>query len=69
MSGLEFLSQLRARPDFREIIAIALSGLGREQDIKAAAQAGFDAHLLKPVDINVLDQTLIEALQKRFRRE
>jgi len=69
ISGLELLTQLRARPDFRDVIALALSGLGREQDIQAAARAGFDAHLLKPVDINVLDQTLVEALQKRFRRE
>jgi CheY-like chemotaxis protein len=47
-------------------VAVALSGLGREQDIKAAAAAGFDAHLLKPVDMAVLDRTLAEALQKRI---
>jgi CheY-like chemotaxis protein len=47
-------------------VAVALSGLGREKDIKGAAEAGFDAHLLKPVDMAVLDQTLAEALQKRI---
>ena len=65
ISGLELMSRLRARPEFRGVIAIALSGLGREQDIRGAAEAGFDAHLLKPVDIAVLDQTLIQALQKK----
>lgn len=69
ISGLEFLAQLRARPEFKEVVAVALSGLGREQDIEAASKAGFDAHLLKPVDIAVLDETLVQALQKRFRRE
>jgi len=65
MSGLELMTHLRAQPWLRESIAIALSGLGREQDIKGAADAGFDAHLLKPVDIAVLDQTLIQALRKK----
>ena len=64
MSGLELMTQLRARPEFQDVIAIALSGLGRERDIQGATDAGFNAHLLKPVDITVLDQTLISALQK-----
>jgi len=65
ISGLELMTQLRKKPEFRKVIAIALSGLGREQDIRGAAEAGFDSHLLKPVDIAVLDQTLIEAILKR----
>lgn len=66
ISGLEFMSRLRAYPQMREIIAIALSGLGREQDLKAVVAAGFDTHLLKPVEIPVLDQTLVEALRKKI---
>jgi signal transduction histidine kinase/ActR/RegA family two-component response regulator len=65
ISGLEFMTQLRKHPEWRDVVAVALSGLGREQDIKGAAEAGFDAHLLKPVDMAVLDRTLAEALQKR----
>jgi signal transduction histidine kinase/ActR/RegA family two-component response regulator len=65
MSGLELLPQMKALPGGQEIIAIALSGLGREKDIRAASEAGFDAHLLKPVEISVLDQTLVGALQRR----
>jgi len=66
ISGIEFMTQLRKFPEWRDVVAVALSGLGREQDIKAAAAAGFDAHLLKPVDMAVLDQTLAEALQKKI---
>jgi signal transduction histidine kinase/ActR/RegA family two-component response regulator len=65
ISGLEFMAQLRKYPEWQDVVAIALSGLGREKDIKGAAEAGFDAHLLKPVDMAVLDQTLADALQKR----
>lgn len=65
MSGLDLMRKLRARPEFRETLALALSGLGREQDIRGAAEAGFDAHLLKPVDIATLDQTLAQAFRQK----
>jgi signal transduction histidine kinase/ActR/RegA family two-component response regulator len=68
ISGFEFMIQLRKLPEWRDVVAVALSGLGREKDIKGAAEAGFDAHLLKPVDMAVLDRTLAEALQKRIDR-
>jgi signal transduction histidine kinase/ActR/RegA family two-component response regulator len=66
ISGIEFMTRLRKLPEWQDVVAVALSGLGREQDIKAAQGAGFDAHLLKPVDMAVLDRTLAEALQKRI---
>ncbi len=66
ISGFEFMMQLRKHPEWQDVVAVALSGLGRERDIKGATEAGFDAHLLKPVDMAVLDQTLAEALQKRI---
>jgi len=69
ISGLEFMTRLRVHSQMSEVIAIALSGLGREQDIKAAAEAGFDAHLLKPVEIAILDQTIVQALQKKSHPE
>lgn len=64
MTGLEFMTQWRAQPGGRKTIAIALSGLGRDQDIQGAAKAGFNVHFLKPVDIAVLDETLVQALSK-----
>ena len=62
-SGLRLIEELRAREAGGEMIAVALSGLGREDDVQAALDAGFDAHLLKPVEIAVLDRTLIDLLQ------
>jgi signal transduction histidine kinase/CheY-like chemotaxis protein len=66
ISGFEFMIQVRKHPEWKDVVAVALSGLGREKDIKGAAEAGFDAHLLKPVDMAVLDQTLADAIQKRI---
>ncbi len=65
ISGFEFIRKVRQRPEWRDVVAVALSGLGRDKDIKAATEAGFDAHLLKPVDMAALDKTLADALQKR----
>jgi signal transduction histidine kinase/ActR/RegA family two-component response regulator len=66
ISGFDFMREVRKHPEWQDVVAIALSGLGRDKDIKGAEEAGFDAHLLKPVDIAVLDQTLAEALQKKI---
>ena len=63
LSGLRLIEALRARDAEGGLVAIALSGLGREDDVQAALHAGFDAHLLKPVEIAVLDRTLIELLR------
>jgi len=54
-SGLELIRELQAnghRP------AIALTGYGHESDVRAAVEAGFDAHLTKPIDV----QTLIDLI-------
>ena len=69
ISGFEFMKRLRQHPEWQDVVAIALSGLGREKDISGATEAGFDAHLLKPVDMAVLDQTLADALQKRINEK
>lgn len=49
MGGLNFARSLKAS-GMRDIPLIALSGLGRESDIAAGAEAGFDGYLLKPIN-------------------
>jgi signal transduction histidine kinase/ActR/RegA family two-component response regulator len=60
-SGFDLMRDLRSRTDRP---AIALTGFGMEADVRAAAEAGFDVHLTKPVDITRLLST-IEALNRR----
>ena len=67
MSGLEFMSQLRARPDFKEVIAIALTGLGREQDIEGASRGGLQCPSAETDRYGAaLDLTLVQALQQKM---
>jgi len=54
MDGCELARQLRANPLHRETVLIALTGWGQEDDRRRVMQAGFDHHLLKPVDVDAL---------------
>jgi two-component system, sensor histidine kinase len=49
IDGYEVARQIRAKLNNRSRL-IALSGYGQEKDRQRAFQAGFDDHLLKPVD-------------------
>jgi PAS domain S-box-containing protein len=53
----ELIRQLRARLPIK---AIAISGFGMEDDIRKSKEAGFIAHLTKPVDIAQLEKLLAE---------
>jgi two-component system, sensor histidine kinase len=50
LNGYELAEAIRARPDGRQILLVALTGFGRPEDQRRALDAGFDAHLIKPVD-------------------
>ena len=49
-SGYEVAAALRARWDGRSLLLIALSGYGQQKDRDRSKEAGFDHHLLKPVN-------------------
>ena len=50
MNGYEIARHLRQLPDVSKALLVAITGYGREEDQKAARDAGFDLHLTKPVD-------------------
>jgi PAS domain S-box-containing protein len=55
MNGLEVARELRALYPARQLTLIAATGYGRPDDVAIARAAGFDAHLVKPVDLNRLE--------------
>jgi PAS domain S-box-containing protein len=61
MDGYEVARQLRRRPELRNTTIVALTGYGQEADRRKSSEAGFDAHLVKPVEPSALS-ALIEAL-------
>jgi len=50
LSGYDVARRLRAQPELAGLRIVAMTGYGRDTDRAEAAQAGFDAHLVKPVD-------------------
>src|SRR5690606_15135227 len=50
MNGYEVCRMLRLRPWARALRIIALTGWGQDGDRQRSREAGFDAHLVKPVD-------------------
>lgn len=61
MNGYEVCRMLRLRPWARALRIIALTGWGQDGDRQRSREAGFDAHLVKPVDIDTLVQALLAA--------
>ena len=58
MSGYDLAAKLRDKPEFRKTRLIALSGYGQEQDRLRSKEAGFDYHLTKPVEPQMLTDLL-----------
>lgn len=54
IDGYEVARRLRADPATRDIKLIALTGYGLAEDLRRVMDAGFDRHLVKPVDIDQL---------------
>jgi CheY-like chemotaxis protein len=57
-SGWEMM---RAAGPGRALLAVAMSGFGTREDRRRSQEAGYDAHLVKPVDLEVVDQVVAQA--------
>ncbi|WP_051933517.1 ATP-binding protein [Massilia sp. BSC265] len=49
MNGYEIAAQMRRDPALEQVRLVALTGYGQEADRRRALDAGFDAHLVKPL--------------------
>ena len=58
MNGYDLARWLRQKPEFRNTILIAQTGWGRMEDRAQARSAGFDHHLVKPLDYQRLREIL-----------
>jgi CheY-like chemotaxis protein len=58
LDGLALGAALRAIPALKDIVLIAVSGYGETEDRERSLRAGFAAHLVKPVELDTLYDTL-----------
>ncbi|MDG3003401.1 hybrid sensor histidine kinase/response regulator [Paludisphaera mucosa] len=54
LDGYEVATRLRGFPEGRAALIVALTGYGREVDRRRAFDAGFDRHMIKPVDFQAI---------------
>jgi PAS domain S-box-containing protein len=64
MDGYELAAHLRTIPGLPEVQLVALTGYGQESDRQKTRAAGFLHHLVKPVDLDAVEATLV-ALEVR----
>ncbi len=58
LNGYEAAKRLRAEPWGKDVLLIALTGWGQEHERRKTMEAGFDHHLVKPVDVDTLKRIL-----------
>ena len=64
MDGYELARLLKKRPGLHRTHLVALTGYGQETDRQQSAAAGFDAHLVKPIDMTALEAMMRAWSQK-----
>jgi CheY-like chemotaxis protein len=60
MDGYELARRLRADPELRHMVLVALTGWGQDKDRQRSREVGFDHHLTKPADPEALHQLLAD---------
>lgn len=60
LNGYEAGRKIRQQPWSKGMVLVALTGWGQEEDRQRSREAGFDGHLVKPVDLSDLEKLLAE---------
>lgn len=63
LDGYQVAENLKANPDAHKPLLVAVTGYGRPEDSARAREAGFDAHLVKPVQPELLARLIQDAPQ------
>ncbi|QQC64568.1 PAS domain-containing hybrid sensor histidine kinase/response regulator [Paraburkholderia ginsengisoli] len=65
MDGYATLAALRRMPELAETMYAAMTGFGHASDRERTREAGFHAHLVKPVELALFDQLLAQVEARR----
>jgi PAS domain S-box-containing protein len=58
LNGYDAARRIRQQPELQGVVLVALTGWGQDEDKRRSQEAGFDAHLVKPVDLAALETLL-----------
>jgi CheY-like chemotaxis protein len=68
LNGFDACRRIRAQPGGAARTMIALTGWGQPQDVRRSADAGFDQHLVKPIEVEALSALLGAVADNRNQR-
>jgi PAS domain S-box-containing protein len=68
MNGYDVARRLRQRPGLEKLVLVAMTGWGQEEDRRRSQEAGFDHHLVKPVEPDALHRLLARPQEARPQR-
>ena len=60
LNGYEAARKIREQPSGKNIVLVALTGWGQDEDRQKSKEAGFNGHLVKPVELTALIKLLAE---------
>jgi two-component system CheB/CheR fusion protein len=60
MDGYELARRLRATPETKDVLLVAMTGWGQDEDHRKSREAGFAHHLVKPFEPAVLEKLLAD---------
>lgn len=63
MDGYELAHRLKATEPLKSLRLVAVTGYGQPADRKRSHESGFDAHLVKPIDVRGLPSLIDELLR------
>jgi CheY-like chemotaxis protein len=64
LDGFEVAKRIRQQAALHNIVLVAMTGYGLEKERQRSQEAGFDHHLVKPVDFGTLEQILAAVSQR-----
>jgi CheY-like chemotaxis protein len=60
IDGYTVARELRSLPKGKQLLLLAVSGYGRDEDLRKSRAAGIDAHFTKPIDPDALGAVIAE---------
>ena len=67
LDGYEIASSFRKEPTSNQVMLVALTGYGTPEARERSRAAGFDHHLIKPIDPDVLRDLMVEKPPPRLQ--
>ena len=64
LNGLEVAKLIREQEAGKDMLLVALSGWGQDDDRRKSKEAGFDYHFVKPVDLDTLTDLLTKVSKR-----